>query len=448
MSHSKLPLIIKREYMTRVRKVSFIVMSLLMPVGMILLMALPTLIAMIGTTDTTCVAVIDRTARYAQSLTDAQAVTYSLLPPDSDEAALRSAYKDSGYDAYMVIDGCPSSRDSVRLYSENTLPMEVTTHTEDDLREALKREIMDSYAGNVPAIDSLFAKVNDAKAHITTINLSEDGSESENFAEVGMVVSILAAMLIYMFVLTTGSMVMQGVMEEKNNRIVEVLISSVRPFDLMMGKIIGIALVALTQLAIWIVCGVILMVAASAFFMPDADTIASMQQMSAMGDAAGVVAAQTAGNSDAAHILSLLQSINFPLLISLFIAYFIGGYLLYASLFAICGASIDSPSEGNTLSIIVMIPLFAAVYIAIHTMQDPSSALSFWASIFPFTSPIIMMARVPFGVSAWEVALSLAVLVATFILFTWIAARIYRIGILMYGKKVTLKELVKWFRQD
>ncbi|MCQ7926370.1 ABC transporter permease, partial [Salmonella enterica] len=272
MQNSKLPLIIKREYVTRVRKVSFIVMSLLMPVGMLLLMALPTLIAMIGTTDTSRVAVLDRTARYAQSLTDCQAATYSLLPPDTDEAALRSTYADSGYDAYMVITGRPSERDSVRLYSASTLPAEVKSHTEDDLRAALKKEMMGSYAAHTPELDSLFTAVNEASASVTTITLADDGSESEDFAEVGMRVSLLAAMLIDMFVLTTGAMVMQGVMEEKSNRIIEVLISSVKPFELMMGKILGIALVALTQLAIWIVFGVLAMSLVSIFVAPDALT--------------------------------------------------------------------------------------------------------------------------------------------------------------------------------
>lgn len=442
MSNSKLPLIIKREYVTRVRKVSFIVMSLLMPIGMILMMALPTLIAMIGTTDTSSVAVIDRTARYGQSLTDCQAVKYSLLPPDTDETALREAYADSGYNAYMVIDGRPSERDSVRLYSANTLPAEVKNHTEDDLQSALKKEIMNSYAYHTPALDSLFTSVNEASATVTTINLSDDGSESENFAEVGMIVSIIAAMLIYMFVLTTGSMVMQGVMEEKSNRIIEVLISSVKPFELMMGKILGIALVALTQLAIWIVFGIIAVSVTSAFIAPDVIASAGMESIN---DPAIAAAAQ---QSDAADIMARLASVNFIEIISLFVVYFLGGYLLYSSLFAICGAAMDSPSDSNTLSLIVMIPLFAAIYIAIHTMQDPSSSLSFWASIFPFTSPIIMMARLPFGVPVWEIALSVAILIGTFILSIWVAARIYRVGILMYGKKVTLKELVKWFRQN
>ncbi len=444
-AHSKLPLIIKREYLTRVRKVSFIIMSLLMPIGMLLLMILPTLITMIGTTDTSRVAVIDRTERYGMSLTDCDAVVYSRLPADTDETSLRAAYADSGYDAYMVIAGNPSIRDSVRLYSANTLPAEVANHTEDDLREAVKREIMANYEGGSPAIDSLFASVNEARARVTTINLNDDGSESENFAEIGMVVSIIAAMLIYMFVTITGSQVMQGVIEEKSNRIIEVLISSVRPFDLMMGKIIGIALVSLTQLAIWIVFGFVIFLGASLFLAPD---LAAMGTAGVSGVSNEAVAAAAADPGFAADIISKLASVNFVELISLFVVYFIGGYLLYASLFAICGVASESPSDNNSITMVAMIPLFISVYIALHTMQDPTSSLSFWASIFPFTSPIIMMARLPFGVPAWEIALSIVLLIGSFILFTWIAARIYRIGILMYGKKVTFRELVKWFRQD
>ena len=228
-------------------------------------------------------------------------------------------------------------------------------------------------------------------------------------------------------------------MEEKTNRIVEVLVSSVKPFELMMGKIIGIALVALTQMAIWIVVGFSLVAMVSSLMAPDPATIQSMvdTEMASAAVDQGLVA----------EIMHKVESINFIQLITLFVVYFLFGYLLYASLFAICGAAMDQPQDGSQLSIIVMIPLFAAVYIAIHTMQDPASDLSFWASLFPFTSPIIMMARIPFGVPAWEIALSVAILVGTFILFTWIAARIYRVGILMYGKKVTFGEIVKWFKQ-
>lgn len=245
-----------------------------------------------------------------------------------------------------------------------------------------------------------------------------------------------------MFVITTGSMVMQGVMEEKTNRIVEVLVSSVRPFELMMGKIIGIALVALTQLAIWIVLGVALMACAASIFAPEAAAVAS----SVAADPA--VASSMADPGVVSEIMAKLQAVNFVQIISLFVVYFLFGYLLYASLFAICGAAMDSPQDGSQLTLIVVIPLFAAIYIAIHTMQDPSSQLSFWSSMFPFTSPIIMMARLPFGVPAWEIALSLVLLIGTFVLFTWIAARIYRVGILMYGKKVTFGEIIKWFRQS
>lgn len=439
---SKLSLIINREYVTRVRKKSFIIMSLLMPVGMLLLMALPTLIALVGQTEASKIAVIDRTRRYGQALTDDSSATYSLLAADTDEDSLRSAYEAGGFDAYMVIGGRPDAKDSVRLYSQSTLPMETVRHTEDDLREALRREMMEGYEGHSAGLDSLFERVNDATARVTTISIADDGSESEDSAAVGAVVAIVAAMLIYMFVITTGSMVMQGVMEEKTNRIVEVLVSSVRPFELMMGKIIGIALVALTQLAIWIVLGVALMACAASIFAPEAAAVAS----SVATDPA--VASSVADPGLVSEIMTKLQAVNFVQIISLFVVYFLFGYLLYASLFAICGAAMDSPQDGSQLTLIVMIPLFAAIYIAIHTMQDPSSQLSFWSSLFPFTSPIIMMARLPFGVPAWEIALSLALLVGTFVLFTWIAARIYRVGILMYGKKVTLGEIIKWFRQS
>lgn len=437
---SKLSLIIGREYSTRVRKKSFIIMSILMPIGMVLLMALPTLIAYMGQTEASKIAVIDRTERYGQHLTNNNAATYDRLPADTDEAALRNTYEESGYDAYMVIEGSPACRDSVRLYSSTTVPMEAVSHTKEDLGQTLRNEIMQSYGGHTAELDSLFKEVNDAEASITTINISDDGSESEDSAAIGAIVGLITAMLIYMFVLTTGAMVMQGVMEEKTNRIVEVLVSSVRPFELMMGKIIGIALVALTQMAIWIVFGAAIAFVASLFLAPDPATLQSM-----VGDPSMAAAADPGIVNE---VMGKLAGIDFVQLLSLFVVYFLFGYLLYASLFAICGAAMDSPQDGSQLSIIVMIPLFAAVYIAIHTMEDPYSSLSFWASIFPFTSPIIMMARIPFGVPAWEIAVSILVLIGSFVLCTWIAARIYRVGILMYGKKVTFGEIIKWFKQS
>ena len=433
---SKLSLIIEREYSTRVKKKSFVIMSLLMPIGMLLLMALPSLIAMMGQTEQTRIAVLDRTERYGQHLTDDSAAAYDCLPSGTNETELRETFAGSGYDAYMVIEGRPDKRDSVRMYSNVTVPMEAVEHTEDLLRETLRNEIMQGYGGHTAELDSLFASVNNAEAEITTINIKEDGSENEDSAAVGAIVGMVTAMLIYMFVLITGSMVMQGVMEEKTNRIMEVLVSSVRPFELMMGKILGIALVALTQLAIWIVFGVVLVMCMSAFFAPDPAMVGAMA-----GDAAAM-----ADPDMVQKVMSMLSGIDFVQLIVLFVVYFLFGYLLYASLFAICGAGMDNPQDGSQLSLIVMIPLFAAIYISFHTMEDPYSSLSFWSSMFPFTSPIIMMARIPFGVPAWEIALSIGILVGTFVLFTWIAGRVYRVGILMYGKKVTLGEIVKWFR--
>lgn len=446
---SKLFLIVEREYVTRVRKLSFIIMSLLMPVGMLLLMVLPSLIMSLGATEQSRVAVVDRTERYGMALTDATSVAFVRLTSDTNEADLRTGYADLGYDAYMIISGSPVSKDSVKIYSQKTLPIEAVDHVTDQLTDALKTELMNNYAGHTAELDSLFAQVNTAKAKVSTVTLSDEGNESESFAMVGMVVALIAAMLIYMFVLTTGSMVMQGVVEEKANRIIEVLVSSVRPFELMMGKIIGIALVALTQLAIWIVCGLVLMSVAGTFLSTDMAQEIAQQTVATNVTPEQMEMVQQQAESDVLpEIFNMLSSINFTQLILLFIVYFIGGYLLYASLFAIVGAAIDNAGEGSQLSLIVMIPLFAAIYIVLHTMQDPNSALSVWASIIPFTSPIVMMARLPFDVPIWQIVVSILVLIGTFLLFTWIAARIYRVGILMYGKKANFAELVKWFKQS
>ncbi len=437
---SKINLIIEREYVTRVRKKSFIITTLLMPIGMLILMILPTFIAMMDSSTSASIAVVDRTERFAQGLENTETITYSLMPSNTHEAGLKECYESGGFDAYMIIESSPAERDGVKIYSRNSLPMDVIDHTENNLKEQLRKEYLASYAGHSAEIDSLFAQVNNAKAHVTTINITDDGSEKEDYAEVGVLVSILTAMLIYMFVLITGTQVLQGIVEEKQNRIVEVLISSVKPFDLLMGKIIGIALVALTQIVIWIACGVIMMIAAAIIF--GISLVGSGEIMMTQN-----MAQENIDPEMVTEVYRILQSINFIELAIYFVIFFIGGYLLYASLFAIVGATMDNAQEGSQLQVFIMIPLFASIYIAIHTMEDPNSALSFWSSLFPLTSPIIMMARIPFSVPTWQILLSIALLFATFILFMWIAARIYRVGILMYGKKPSFKELVKWFRQ-
>lgn len=447
---SKISLIIKREYMSRVKKKSFVIVSLLAPIGMILLMLLPALIQMLGATSVNNIAVIDRTKeKFSSALTSNNSTKFIFLPDTTSEDSVRAKVSDETYLAYMVLTGTPANKENVKMYAKSTMPVDIVSKVERDLREGVRKNYISSYDKHDSQLDSLFVKVNTADAHVSTLSIvkSDEGDDSsenddmESNAIVAMIIAFASMMLIYMFVLISGSMVMTGVMEEKTSRIVEVLVSSVKPFDLMMGKIVGIALTVLTQFGIWIVFGLILMGVASSFI-PTPESMTTQAQE--IVEAASSNSAQDIVN----EVMTALAGINYAEIISLFILYFLGGYLLYASLFACIGSAVESQQDGQQFVLLLTIPLIVALYAAMYAVKDPNSDISVWCSIIPFTSPIVMMARLPFSVPMWQIALSLVSLLLTFIASTWVAARIYRVGILMYGKKVTFKELAKWFRQS
>jgi ABC-2 type transport system permease protein len=291
-----------------------------------------------------------------------------------------------------------------------------------------------------------------SEVQLTTIKISEGGSEQKSFTEAYMIAGLVFSILIYMFIFMFGAQVMRGVIEEKTNRIVEVIVSSVKPFQLMMGKIIGVAMVGLTQFVLWILfTGIIITVVQQSF--PDKfklkEPTSMIQVNQEMNPAAGLSIENEKNISDAEAtnvVLEALASINFPLLLSAFIFFFIGGYLLYGALFAAIGAAVDNETDTQQFMLPITVPLIFAMVVAQSIVNDPNGPLALWLSMIPFTSPVIMMVRIPFGVPVWQVGTSMALLVAGFILTTWVAARIYRTGILMYGKKVNYRELWKWMR--
>ena len=278
--------------------------------------------------------------------------------------------------------------------------------------------------------------------NISTIKWDEAGNEKEGSAEMALIIGMLAAFMIYMFIMTYGSQVMSGVLQEKTSRIVEVIVSSVKPFELMMGKIIGIALVGLTQFTIWIVFTLILSGIGTALF-GDGFSATAMPESLQMGQS-------VASDADSAEmitkVMSMLSGFDFVKVVVLFLLYFLGGYLLYASLFAAIGSAVDNETDTQQFSMPVTLPIIFSIFIGIYAAQSPDSALAFWGSVIPFTSPVVMMARIPYDVPTWQILLSLGLLVGTFVASTWLAGKIYRTGILMYGKKVSWKELWKWIR--
>lgn len=275
--------------------------------------------------------------------------------------------------------------------------------------------------------------------------MSETGDTKESSSELTSIMGLIAGIIIYIFIFMYSTQVMKGVIEEKSNRIIEVLVSSVKPFQFLLGKIIGIAAVGLVQFLIWIVLGVVVVMAMQAFFMPNLD-IEALRNVSDLG-----MMAQTSNINpeQLAIIQNVIKTID-PLFIVKFIGaflfYFIGGYLLYASLFAAIGAAVDNETDSQQFMTPLSIIMVVALYIGIAAMKSPESPLVLWSSIIPFTSPIVMLVRIPFGVSAWEISTSMGILVVAFLFFTWLSGKIYRVGILMYGKKVTWKELYKWLK--
>jgi len=296
-------------------------------------------------------------------------------------------------------------------------------------------------AYNIPHLKEMVEKSH-TEIDLKTIKWAENGKDKEGSAELALTIGMLSAFIIYMFIVIYGAQVMNGVVQEKTNRIVEVMISSVKPFELMMGKIIGIAMVGLTQFLMWVILTGVISAAVGSLFVGSID-VNSMHQMGQVGMQTAPVNAMP---SEMQSLFTALSGVNYFQIVGLFIVYFLGGYLLYASLFAAVGSAVDNETDTQQFSMPIMLPIIFAIYAGIFAAQNPDGPLAFWCSMIPFTSPIVMMVRLPFDVPVWQILLSLTILILSFVGTTWMAGKIYRTGILMYGKKVSWKELWKWLR--
>ena len=339
-----------------------------------------------------------------------------------------------------------------------------------DLKEAIQSRVdnaVEDYRLSLYDISDLKQIMKDVKSNVIITSYTMDdstGEEKISSSEVYMFISMILSIIIYMFIAMFSGMVMQSVIEEKSSRVVEVLVSSVKATELMFGKIIGVACVALTQFFLWIVLTVVIVSGVSAFVGIDSilstSTAAQTEQMTMMMEGMGVdadAAMDAAGmtmpemtemvDSEMGAVLSTLRDLNYVQLIISFVIYFFLGYLLYASFFAAIGSAVENEADTQQLQIPVTIPLMLAFFIALYAFKSPDSAVVFWGSMIPFTSPIVMLARIPFGVATWEIVVSMVLLVATFVLCAWASAKIYKIGILMFGKKTSFKDLWKWLKQ-
>jgi ABC-2 type transport system permease protein len=412
---SKIGIIIKREYLTRVRKKSFIILTFLMPVLFIGLIFGTMLLAQLSESEAKTIVVVDETGEYFPVLKNTD--QFRFIEAKKGFELFRRQSDDAIYATLVISDDLLAKPSGLALYSwQQVTPATASTITS-QLDSYLCEKKLASY--DIPGLKTILEE-SKIEVNMKNIRLDESGKETESSAEMAMVLGMVFTFLIYMFIFVYGAMVMQGVMEEKTNRIVEIMVSSVKPFDLMMGKLVGIGAVGLTQFGMW---GIL--VAGIAFF--------------------GIpLFAGTGGTVEL--IFTLLSSGNVLILCFYFILFFIGGYLIYASLFAAIGAIVNSQEDTQQYMMPITILILFAFYAGFYSAQNPDGPLAFWTSLIPFTSPIVMMTRLPYDVPWWQIALSIGLLTVTVILIILLVGKIYRIGILMYGKKPTYKEIVKWFK--
>lgn len=432
---SKILIIIQREFLTRIQKKSFIILTILMPFIIAAVAVTPLLLASIKDDTQHTVMLVDKTFKYAPLFEDNESYHFvtapEVLPEFRDE--------ETGVKAVILIaDDLMENPNALKMYSSEEVPADLQRLTEQILSEKVRADKLASY--HVEGLEEIIASA-EVNISAQTVKWTDDGGETSSNSDIAFGVGFLFTFMIYMFVMSYGGMVMQGVMEEKTNRIMEIIVSSVKPFQLMMGKIIGIALVGFVQIAIWGVMLTAILTAVS--FIMGTPEVATPPTMMG-GDAAmqTVVAEAQAGNP----ITEILGALPIVELLIMFVLYFIGGYLLYASFFAAVGASINAQEDSSQFMMPVILIMVFGLYAALYGAENPDGPLAFYASIFPLTSPIVMMVRIPFGVPLWQEILSLALLFTTAIFIVWMSGRIYRVGILMYGKKPTVKEILKWIR--
>mgnify|MGYP001657800661 FL=1 len=429
---NKILIIIQREFLKRVRTKGFIILTITMPFIMAALVFVPLWLSSIENDEQQKVAVIDPTGVYAKALKASKSFAFSAQPVITEE--MRS--EDSPYDAVVAISGdLVKNNGKVTIYSHKEIPGNLLDYIQSKLNETVQKQKLEAtgIAGLDKIIDDVQRDVN-----MKTVKWSKEGDEQASSTYVAIIVGGIFTLLIYIFVITYGGMVMQSVIEEKTNRIMELLVSSVKPFQLMMGKIIGVMLVGIAQMALWgVILSIIMTVASVGFGVSQAQSIAAGQPMPS----------PTMNMSqDTQELLTAIVNLPYAEIGLMFIIMFVGGYLLYSSFFAATGASINEQEDANQFVVpITMITLFG-LYAAMYSIENTDGPLAFWASLFPLTSPIVMMIRIPFGVPLWQELLSIALLYASAFLMIWIGGKIYRVGILMYGKKPSIKEIIKWMR--
>ena len=452
MGKSKIGIIIAREYAIRVKKKSFIFTTILTPLLFAALMVVPSLIALYSSGEEgQMVKVVDESGIVMPYLESSKEIIFEQAAPEESLASLKENFKDSGLFAIIGISPLDSNKNlTITAYSEKQLNIDLQSQIRKSVNKAVEDNKLKAY--NIPDLDRVLKDIeSDVKMNTYTLD-EQTGEEKESMVEIYMGIGYIASFLIYMFIFMFGSMVMRSVIDEKTTRIVEVIVSSVKPFQLMLGKIIGVAAVGLTQFLIWVVLTFAIVTGVSAAVGVDKiqeSVTAGMpveQVMEEMNVQNIDMQNLEVEESEFDGILRALREVNYIKIVVCFLIYFLLGYLLYSGMFAAVGSAVDNEADTQQLILPVTMPLIIGLFIMLHTFQYPDSSLSFWASVIPFTSPMVMMARIAYGVPAWELALSIGLLIVTFLILTYISGKIYRIGILMYGKKATWKDLWRWMK--
>ena len=422
---NKLFLIIKREYHSRVRKKSFIIMTLLTPLFMIGVFVVPILVATTSE-DKTTIAIIDNNKINEFRLTSNLNLEYTYLNELNLEQHKTTLIETYDFLLYIPeIDSIQQIESSIEVYSINQMSLSIKQNVENQIDKKLTNIYLLQSGINPDQIIK-----SQSKSRIKTYVVDEQGENTKGNSEASFGIGLVGGFLIYIFIFMYGTMVMKSVIEEKTNRIVEIIISSVKPFELMLGKIISVALVGLSQFAMWLILGFVFLLIANSLIPSDIDVTNLNTNEAVLSSEIG----------------SSLMALPIKSLIFVFLIYFLGGYLLYGSLFAAIGSASDQETDSQQFIFPITIPLIVSFVLVQVVIDNPHGGLAYWLSMIPFTSPIIMIARIPFGVPLHELLLSISLLIGGFLLTTWVAAKIYRVGILMYGKKISYKELWKWLK--
>ena len=455
---SKIGLIISQEYRNRVAKKSFLLMTFLTPILMAALIVTPIFLASIKDDEERVVAVVDETGLYEEffeglvcedcsfEVIKEQRIGIKEQGARSKEQGiiLNSQFSilNSQYSAFVIIsDDLSVKPNALTMYSQKQVPSSIRRFIESSLEDYIEEQTLASY--NIPKLKEM---IRDAKVDVkvTTYKLSEDGVTTSD-SDIASVIGMLTTMLIYMFIFVSGAQVMNSIVQEKVNRIVEVMVCSVRPWELMWGKIIAVGLTCLTQMALWVVLTLLIVgVAMGVMDIPLESSQLAMPNAQQLADVSG----QGFNSQFDSQYISSLLSIDWGFVLVMFVVYFIGGYLLYSSLFAAIGASVDNEADTSQFMMPITIIVLFALYAGIYSAENPDGPLAFWCSMIPFTSPMVMMVRIPFDVPMWQLGLSLGLLALTIVGTIWLSAKIYRVGILMYGKKPTVKEIIKWLKYN